>query len=596
MIDPRAEYTQRIAAIDARLQRAERRHQSIANARLSVAFVTLLVVWAIFGRGWSPWALAAPAVVFAVLAAVHDRVLSESGRQRRARKLYERGQSRLDGTWQGAGADGAAFAVGSLIARDLDLFGRASAFQLINTARTEAGELALARWLTALPTIDDVAARQQSVDELRPMIDFRERLSLAASSVPLSRTGVIAAWASTTTPMFGARMRLIFTILTAISVVLVSAELLGWFPAPMLVLWLVVQGGIAMIWGRRLVAALGGVDAATEDLTLLKQLLQTLEAQAFASTRLAALRDALTHEGRLASARIAELERLVSALDACRNQLVAPIAILFQVQAHLIMAIDRWRVREASRIALWLDIVGEFEALASLATYAFEHPDDPFPELVDGPPRFEGDALGHPLLDARTAVRNTVHIGGGRAPHLLMISGSNMSGKSTLMRTVGLNVVLALAGAPVRAARVVLSPTRIGSSMRVEDSLQDGQSRFYAEITRLKAILELTESPDRVLFLLDELLSGTNSFDRRVGAEAVIRALVEAGAIGLVTTHDLALTELVSTLDVPADNVHFDDRVEGDRMIFDYTMRPGVVERSNALELMRAIGIKVGRQ
>ena len=205
---------------------------------------------------------------------------------------------------------------------------------------------------------------------------------------------------------------------------------------------------------------------------------------------------------------------------------------------------------------------------------------------------FEATALAHPLIAEGSAVANSVSLGGS-APSVLVISGSNMSGKSTLLRAVGANTVLALAGGPVRAERLSLSPLAIGATIRVEDSLQEGHSRFYAEILRIRDIVALTAGKTPVLFLLDEILHGTNSHDRRIGADAVVRALVDAGAIGLVTTHDLALTALAVSLEPRAKNVHFEDRIEQGRMVFDYTMRDGVVERSNALELMRAVGLKV---
>jgi DNA mismatch repair ATPase MutS len=176
---------------------------------------------------------------------------------------------------------------------------------------------------------------------------------------------------------------------------------------------------------------------------------------------------------------------------------------------------------------------------------------------------------------------------------VFVVSGSNMSGKSTLLRSVGVNTVLALAGAPVRANRLRLSPLAIGATLKIEDSLQEGHSRFYTEILRIRSIVDLTKGHTPVLFLLDEILHGTNSYDRRIGAEAIVRALVSRGAVGLVTTHDLALTEATATLGPAAANVHFEDRIENGKMVFDYTMRPGVVERSNALALMRAVGLDV---
>jgi DNA mismatch repair ATPase MutS len=225
-----------------------------------------------------------------------------------------------------------------------------------------------------------------------------------------------------------------------------------------------------------------------------------------------------------------------------------------------------------------------------LSAYAYEHADDPFPEFVESGIFLEGEDLRHPLLPAAQCVPNSVQLDGER--QVWIISGSNMSGKSTLLRTVGVNGVLALAGAPVRAKRMRLSNLAIGATIRVMDSLQHGTSRFYAEIQRLHDIMELTKKGP-VLFLLDEILHGTNSHDRAVGAEAVIRGLIKRGAIGLVTTHDLALTRLAETLSPQAANFHFEDQLENGRMVFDYRLRSGIVEKSNALALMRAVGLEV---
>jgi DNA mismatch repair ATPase MutS len=240
----------------------------------------------------------------------------------------------------------------------------------------------------------------------------------------------------------------------------------------------------------------------------------------------------------------------------------------------------------------WLREVGELEAFSALATFAYERPADPFPELVDEGPVFEAEALGHPLIAPTVAVRNDVTLGGA-GPRVLIVSGSNMSGKSTLLRTVGVNTVLALAGAPVCARRLRVSPVVLGATLRINDSLQAGKSRFYAELTRLKQIVDRAGGQPPLLFLLDEILHGTNSHDRRIGAEAILRGLVARGAVGLVTTHDLALAEVAAAMAGRAANVHFEDHLEAGVMTFDYRMKPGVVRKSNALELMRAVGLEV---
>jgi DNA mismatch repair ATPase MutS len=258
---------------------------------------------------------------------------------------------------------------------------------------------------------------------------------------------------------------------------------------------------------------------------------------------------------------------------------------------NVALAAQRWRRVHGSVVRSWIEVIGDFEALLSFASYAREHPDDPFPEFVDGPASFTGTELGHPLIPAARCVRNDVTIAG--KTHILLVSGSNMSGKSTLLRTVGINTVLAMAGAPVRARSLKLTQLQIGASIRINDSLHEGSSRFYAEITRLRQLFDLAGGSPPLMFLLDELLQGTNSRDRRSGAEGIVRAFVARGAIGLISTHDLALTDISGLPPGTLRNVHFQDELSNGRMTFDFKLRDGVVTKSNAMELMRSIGLEV---
>jgi DNA mismatch repair ATPase MutS len=336
---------------------------------------------------------------------------------------------------------------------------------------------------------------------------------------------------------------------------------------------------------------ISAVDAAGRDLRLLSEVLGRLEQERFSSPRLVELRAALDVEGRSPSRQIARLDLLIDLLDARRNMIFAPLSLLLLWPLHLAIAIERWRKDSGPAVTRWLEAVGELEALNSLAGHAYEHPQDSFPELLEGKSYFEAQALGHPLIPDERNVRTDLRL--SDEPCVLIVSGSNMSGKSTLLRSVGINTVLALAGATVRARALRLSPLQVGASIHIQDSLQAGASRFYAEITRLRQIVELTKGQLPVLFLLDEILHGTNSHDRRVGAEGVVRGLIERGAVGLVTTHDLALARIVDELAPRAANVHFEDQLEGGKMTFDYRLRHGVVQRSNALELMRSVGLEV---
>jgi hypothetical protein len=371
-----------------------------------------------------------------------------------------------------------------------------------------------------------------------------------------------------------------------------------------LILWAAGFGGtaflVALIMGRafafryraQIRGVVSAVDAAGRDLALLSGLLSRLEQERFASPRLVELRAELDVEGLAPSRQIARLNGLIDLLDAQRNTIFAPVALLLLWPVQLAIAIEGWRQKSGPAVVRWLAAVGELEALSSLAGYAYERPQDPFPELAEGGTCFESEGLGHPLIPEPRNVRTDLRLSDERL-RVLIVSGSNMSGKSTLLRTVGINTVLALAGATVRARRLRLSPLRVGASIRIQDSLQAGSSRFYAEITRLRQIVGLTKDPPPVLFLLDEILHGTNSHDRLIGAEGVVRGLIERGAIGLVTTHDLALARIADELAPQAANVHFEDHLEGGKMSFDYQLRPGIVQRSNALELMRSVGLEV---
>ena len=271
----------------------------------------------------------------------------------------------------------------------------------------------------------------------------------------------------------------------------------------------------------------------------------------------------------------------------------APIAAVLLWGLQCAMAVEAWRARHGRSVPTWLRTVGEIEALASLATYHFEHPADPFPELVEGvdTPVYEAERVRHPILPRTSAVANDVRL--GAEPQLLVVSGSNMSGKTTLLRTIGVNGVLALAGAPVRARRLRLTPLTIGATLSVQDSLLAGRSRFYAEITRLRRLVDMAKGVRPLLFLLDELFHGTNSHDRVKGAHGVLHSLIRLRALGLVTTHDLALATIADRLTPKAVNVHFEDHFVDGEMTFDYQLRPGRATQSNALALMRAVGLEV---
>jgi len=316
-----------------------------------------------------------------------------------------------------------------------------------------------------------------------------------------------------------------------------------------------------------------------------------VEREKFSARKLEKLKEALQTDGEPPSRRIGALSRKLESLESRRNLVVSVVDPFVLWTVQLACGIEAWRQKFGGAVRRWVEVAGQMEALVALAGYAYEHPADVFPEMAEGMARFEVEGLAHPLLAEEREVRNDLRLGEGL--RLAIISGPNMSGKSTFIRAVGINAVLAQCGAPVRARRLALSPLQVAASICVLDSLQGGVSRFYAEIMRLKLMAELTEKPMPVLFLLDELLSGTNSHDRRVGSEAVVKLLTAKGAMGIVTTHDLALTEMTKGMAEPAANYHFADRFENGELHFDYRLEPGIAESSNALKLMRAIGLEI---
>ena len=534
--------------------------------------------------------LLAPLVLFLILFIAHIRIDKQREFAERAVRYYEQGLKRLSGNWTGNGPTGDRFAdPDHLYASDLDLFGRGSLFELISTARTYEGEATLARWLKAPATREEATARQQAVSELTPHIGQRETLMLLGEEIRSEvQAKPLAEWASAPPVEYfpGARVAALgFAVTTLVAFGGYWAGL--WSSSIFLIAFLAGQLFAGLLL-KRTRSVLSALHARAHDLTLLSSLLAELEKATFAAPGLLAIQQDVRSNGKAASTRIAQLERLLALHENGSNQYLIPVALVVLWHTQLAMAVEEWRRENGPHIARWLTALGEFEALSSLACYAYERPELAYPELIDEA-LFTATGLGHPLLPSSACVTNDVSVGG--VIKLVVISGSNMSGKSTLLRAIGLNTVLAWAGAPVKATSLKVGPVALGASLRTVDSLQEGRSRFYAEITRLRQVADIAKGQRPLLFLLDELLSGTNSHDRRIGAQSIVQGLLDRGAIGLITTHDLALAEIGANLGASAINVHFEDHMENGEIRFDYRMRPGVVTRSNALELMRAVGL-----
>ena len=593
--------TYRVRAAQRQLAAAarERTHVRLGNAKVAIVIVTM-IYWAVTVQG-SPNSvlLGAAAVAFVALLIWHEVVIRALARAQAAVQFYTDGMARVEDRWIGKGQASVRFRdVEHPYSDDLDVFGEGSLYDLISGARTPMGEERLAAWLSAPATPAVIRQRQARVAALRSQIDLRERIATvnaAAGGRRLVPERLIE-WAETPRALPRAARPLAALLAAAFAAAVVNV-LYGGRALPLLplalanlgMLWWLMKPATAVVEGLSSATMSAGVD-------LLSRVVAEIERAEFDDAEMVVLVARLkgAHAGESASRGLARLARVADWVDSRHNAFARLLEIPALFTPQVGCYAEAWKARYGPRLRDWVDVVGELEALLSLAGYAYEHPADTFAEIVepaDGEAMFDAVGLAHPLIPRVTAVANTVFL--GASPRVLLVSGSNMAGKSTLMRTIGLNTVLGLAGAPVRATRLRLSPLVLGTCLRHTDSLREGRSGFLTEVLRIRQICSLLDGPGRVLFLFDELLSGTNSKDRRTAAEGLLRMLVARGAIGVVTTHDLALTEIAAMLPNAVKNVHLQDHVENGQMRFDYKLRDGVIAQSNALDLMRLIGLNV---
>ena len=589
---PHAAYEHSLQQNESELAIQQRRHRFLGYSKLALGLLLAFLVVRYVHELHGAWSLGIAVAALVLLSIVHERVLKGIRRTNVLIGFYQRGLARLEDRWAGTGETGDRFLdPAHPYARDLDILGTGSLFELLCTMRTRAGEEALARWLLAPAPPGEIRARQGAVQDLQNRLEFREKLFTAGNRARLGlHPDTLIAWGERDW-FYGSQW---FSILAAILGLLwIATAVYGlihfnYYP---LLLSSFINSIVASRFKKHLMDSVFSVEDITTDLDLLAEVLEVLEQEPFKCDKLVQLQATLCSDGMSPSAAVKKLDRIVHNLLQRKNLAVNWfLGFIFYTQ-QLAMLAESWRKKYGKRIRGWLAIVGEMEALAALSCYAFENPQDTWPEIIEGPARFEAEELAHPLLPWKNAVRNDLLL--GSTLQLIVLSGPNMSGKSTFVRGIGVNAVLAQCGAPVRATRIRMSPLAIGASICVLDSLLGGVSRFYAEIKRLKLISDLAQGPVPLLFLLDELLSGTNSHDRFLGTKFIVHSLVLNNAIGLVTTHDLALARIPEEIPAKAQNYHFEDHLEDGMIAFDFKLKPGVVHTSNALKLMEAIGLPV---
>jgi hypothetical protein len=592
-----AAYRERKAAANRAYATAKAGQDRYLLSVLGLVGVAGRAVWVAIARGHGYWLVGVVIVILVGMGVWLLRVRRQVTRAWRLAALYEKGLKRLSGEERWSGNTGLEFAVeGHLYERDLDVLGTHSLFDLLATTRTVVGQSGLARLLLEPADAATVKERQSAVRELAGMLDLRERVAMVGRSrfedVPVESFEV---WLEAERSEFPVWVR---WALAAATVAWIGMAVAAW-RVPAERAWLLrfteslvlAQAMICSWLMPKVKAELEGAQPLVGQMSILREGLRVMRGGAFVSERLRALQAAVAGEDRA----VRQLERCLMVVEHRSKEWMYPLSVALGIGTQAAIALDAWKQKYEEPMREWLDAWGEFEALLALATYAAEHDENAWPEIMEGAAVFEAEGMVHPLLGREDAVANDVALGGlveEGHPQFLLISGSNMAGKSTVLRMMGANAVLALAGAPVPAKGLRMSALRVGASLAISDSLAEGKSKFLAEVERLRDMLALArESSGECLFLIDEVFSGTNSLDRRVAAEAVLRGLLGAGAIGALSTHDLALAELAEIAALGGRNVHMASADEGDPLGFDYLLKDGVNRTTNGLAIVRLLGL-----
>jgi len=578
--------------------------RSLERLRLAVFVATGAGAWLLIsqGRGQAAWLLMAGAVVaFVIVVARHRAARLHLRRAQLMADFNREGIARVERRWSDLPRPfSPPVPRNHDYADDLDLHGHASLVHLAGICGTAPGRSTLWSWLLAPADPETIALRQEAVREMAGAFDFRDRIAAEARLMngnSMADVEDFLRWCESPDSLSGRTwLRTAAILLPPVNLAAIILYSLGMVPTAALA-WPLLLSALVMAPAWKAISrACSEADDGESGVRHYGSLLGLLADAPLDSRYAADLRQRLGAGRRPAHREIATLRRLLDMAEARRSPLFhVPLALVLLWDVHVLAALERWKQRSGARVRTWLDVVGETEALAALAALAADHPDWTVPTLDAEATTLRARALGHPLLAPELCVRNDVEV--GPAGSFLLVTGSNMSGKSTLVKAVGLNVVLGQAGGPVCAEALRIPPLRVVTSIHVADSLADGVSFFMAGLQRLKQVVDAAETAGAapgpgVLYLLDEILQGTNSAERRIAARTVLRRLLRSGAIGAVTTHDLSLAD-AEDLNARAVPVHLTESVGdgSEGLTFDYRLRTGIATSTNALRLLQLTGL-----
>ena len=477
---------------------------------------------------------------------------------------------------------------------DMDIFGSHSVFQFLNRTTTAVGRNALAAYLSKETTKEEVYARQEAIKELTPMLAWRQDFQAVGMGTEdeLRFSLALQEWLAKESAIYGhSKYKLALLLAPIISVGGIIAAI---FWLPWQILFLTFAPAIYFLRNTR--EAIDKIahqtDSVDKILFTYSRLIQHIEKQKFSSAKITSLTNSLQSTGSKngASDKIKRLSYLISQLNVRNNVFAIIFNLIGLWDIFWANKLEKWKEEQQDDLGQWFAAMGELETLSSFANLHYNNPEWIFP-TIDENATLEGVQLGHPLLHRSKRISNdfTCPTNG----HIKLVTGSNMAGKSTFLRTVGLNITLACIGSPVCAKTMRLPMLRVYSSMRTQDALHESTSSFYAELKRLKFIIEAAEKGENIFFLLDEILKGTNSKDRHTGSKALIKQLINNKGAGIIATHDLELGILESQYGGAIENLCMEVRVENGELFFDYTLEKGVSQSFNATILMQNMGIRI---
>ncbi len=584
----------------AMIERQTRTINLISNGRLVVFLIAAaLGIYFITKKNYGllGWDLGVFLVLFIPLIILHDHYFNKREYAIVLLKINEASLKRIHGEWNTFTDNGAEFFDDNHnYSQDLDIFGPGSLFQFINTTITYLGRFKLRNFLIA-PTRsnEEIINRQEAVQELAQKLDWRQQyLAEGMLESTMHDPQALFLWANSIEDFYrNPRVIFVFRLMPVITIIIGVLTFIN--PDPRyysLIAALVIQFALLKINANQRGDILGVAYKFTENIKAYHKMLILIEQEEYSSRHLLHLKNRLKSQGLTAGEQIRKLEKIEEAIANRQNQLYIFFNIVLLLDYQFVFALEKWKEKSGNNLRVWLDIIGEFEALSSLAVLSYDYPEWRTPQILVEGPVFAAEEMGHPLL-MNSGVANNLKF----APpeNILLITGSNMSGKSTLLRTVGINLVLAYAGGNVCAKMFKCSIMDIYTCMRINDNLEKSISSFYAELLRIKMIVKAVEEGQTIFFLLDEIFKGTNSIDRHTGAKVLIKKLSKAKLLGLVSTHDLELGDLEKESN-QIKNYHFQEYYHNNEIRFDYKLRPGVSNTRNAAFLMRMAGIEFSEE